>query len=158
MPIAVKLGRVWNLLKLMPFSQKLIFCYLQFRLIICMYWLWTIHYFISWVYNLQRNALCIICFAKFSDLTTQLFGKMKIMKFVGLVSVENYIFVRQLFFCKCYSVFSYMYVLATGRHNHQTRFAIKGLLILPICNTSKFGTKAFSSSTITSWNFRIYND
>ena len=51
-----------------------------------------------------------------------------------------------------------MYVLATGRHKHQTRFAMNGLLILPICNTFKFGTKAFLFSTITSWNFRIYND
>ena len=29
---------------------------------------------------------------------------------------------------------------------------MNGLLILPNCNTAKFGTKAFLYSTITSWN------
>ena len=78
---------------------------------------------------------------------------MKIIKFVDLVSVENYIFINKCFSSKSYSVFSHLYNLATGRHNHQTRFAKNGLLILPNCNTAKFGTKAFLHSTITSWNF-----
>ena len=78
---------------------------------------------------------------------------MKIIKFVNLVSVENCIFINKFFSCKSYSVFSDLYNLATGRHNHQTRFAMNGLLILPNCNTAKFGTKAFLYSTITSWNF-----
>ena len=38
---------------------------------------------------LQRNALQIILFVKFNDHTTQVFCKMKIIKFVDLVSVEN---------------------------------------------------------------------
>ena len=81
---------------------------------------------------LQRNALWIICFAKFNDHTTHLFHKMKIIKFVDLVSVENCIFINKCFSCKSYSVFSHLYNLATGRHNQQTRFAMNGLLILTI--------------------------
>ena len=61
---------------------------------------------------LQRNALRIICFAKFNDHTTQLFRKMKIIKFVDLVSVENCIFINKCFSCKSYSIFSHVYNLA----------------------------------------------
>ena len=68
---------------------------------------------------------------------------MKIIKFVDLVSVENCIFIKTCFSCKSYSVFSRLCNLATGRHNHQTRFAMNGLLLLPNCNTVKFGTKDF---------------
>ena len=81
---------------------------------------------------------------------------MKIIKFVDLVSVENCIFINMCFSCKSYSVlfasFSHLHHSATGRYNHQTKFAMNGLLILPNCNTAKFGTKAFLYSTITFWN------
>ena len=77
---------------------------------------------------------------------------MKIIKFVDLVSVENCIFIIKCVSCKSYSVCSHLYNLATDRHNHQTRYAMNGLLILPNCDTAKFGTKASLYSTITSWN------
>ena len=76
---------------------------------------------------------------------------MKIMKF-DLVSVENCIFINKCFSCKSYYVFGHLYILATGRYNHQTRFTMNDLLIRTSCHTSKFGTKAFLYSTITSWN------
>ena len=101
---------------------------------------------------LQRNALGIIYFSKFNNHTTQIFHKIKIIKFVALVSVENCIARNKRFSCKSYSVFSHLCNLATGRHNHQTRFAMNGFLIRPNCNTAKFGTKAFWYSTIISWN------
>ena len=92
---------------------------------------------------LQKNAVCIIWFAKFNDHTTQLFRKMKIIKFVDLVSVENCIFINKCFFYNYDSIFSHLYNLATGRHNHQRRFTMNGLLVLTNSNTAKFGTKAF---------------
>ena len=69
---------------------------------------------------------------------------MNIIKFLDLVSVGNCIFINRCFSCKSYSVFSHLYNLATGRHNHKTRFAINGLLILPNCNTAQFSAKALS--------------
>ena len=99
------------------------------------------HWFTPWIY-----------FAKFNHLATQLFRRLKIIKFVDLVSVENSIFISRCFSCNSYYVFIHLYISATGRHNHQTRFAMNVLVILPSCNTTKFGTKAFSYSTITSWN------
>ena len=77
---------------------------------------------------------------------------MKIIKFVDLVSVGNCIFVIKCVSCKSYSVCSHLYNLATDRRNHQTRYAMNGLLILPNRNTAKFSTKASLYSTITSWN------
>ena len=123
---------------------------LQFPFILWMYCLVKIHCSIS--LNLQRNALQMICFAKLNDHATQLFRKMKIIKFVDLVSVENCIFINKCLSCKSYSVFSHLYNLAAGRHNHQTRFAMNGLLILPNYNTDLFGTKAFLYFRISSWN------
>ena len=49
---------------------------------------------------LHRNALRIICFAKINDHTTQLFCKMKIIKYFDLVSVENCILINKFFSCK----------------------------------------------------------
>ena len=77
---------------------------------------------------LQRIAVHIICFAKFNDHTTQPFCKMKIIKFADLVSIENCIFINKCFSYKSYSAFSYLYNLATGTHDHQTRFAMNGIL------------------------------
>ena len=64
----------------------------------------------------------IICFAKFNGHTTKLFHKMKIIKFVDLVSVENCIFISRGFSFKSYSVFNHLYSLVTGKHKHQVRF------------------------------------
>ena len=96
-----------------------------------------IYCFISWnVYFTQKCSTHV--YAKFNYHT---------------VSVENYIFINKCFSCKSYSVFNHLYILVTGRHNHQTRFAmINLLLMLPGCSTSKFGTKAFLYSVIASWN------
>ena len=70
------------------------------------------------VWILHRTVAHIICFAKFSDHTIQLFHKMKIINFFDLVSIENCIFVNKDFSCKSYSVSS---------HNHQIRFGMNGL-------------------------------
>ena len=55
---------------------------------------------------LQENAPRVICFAKFNDHTNQRFHKMKIIKFVGLLSVENCIFINKCFSYKSISLFS----------------------------------------------------
>ena len=139
---------VWNLLKLMPCSLKFVILLMKslsslsillssIPIVPCTAWGQSI------VPSHRRNALWIICFAKFNDHTTHLFRKVKIIKFVDLVSIENYIFINKCFSCKFYSVFSHLYNLVTGRHNHQTRFAMNGLLILPNCNTAKFDKIAF---------------
>ena len=99
---------------------------------------------------LQKNAPCIIYFAKLSNHTTQVFSKMKIIKFVDLITVENRIFINKCFSCKSCSVFSHLY--NSARHDHQTRLAMNGPLILPNCNTAKCCAKAFLYSTISSWN------
>ena len=89
--------------------------------------------------------------------------KYKIIKFVDLVSVENCVCINKCFSFKSYSVYSHLYNLATGRYNHQTKFALNNIN----CNTAKFGTKAFLYSRITSWiffqalflekNFRVFS-
>ena len=106
-----------------------------------MYCLGTGHSFISQSEHFTQKYTTYNLFCKI------LFHKMKIIKLVRLISVENCIFITKCFSSKSYFVFSYLYILATGRHNHQTRFAINGLLILLSCNTSKFGTKDFLYST-----------
>ena len=54
-----------------------------------------------------------------------------------MVSDENCIFINKCFYYISYSVFIYLYNLATARHNHQTRFAMNGLLIQPTFKTVK---------------------
>ena len=46
------------------------------------------------------------------------------------------IFINKCFSCNSHSTCSHLYILATGRHNQQTRFATNYLLILPSCNNS----------------------
>ena len=71
--------------------------------------------------------------------------------------IKNCIFINKCFTWKSYSVFSHLYNLATGGHNHQTRFAMNGSSILPNCNTTKFATKAFLYSTIIWIHFFPWN-
>ena len=77
---------------------------------------------------------------------------MKIIKFIDSVSVQKCTFIKKCFSCNSCVMFNSVDALATGKHNHQTRVAINGLLILSSCNASKFGTKAFLYSAITPWN------
>ena len=91
------------------------------------------------------NLLC-----KIQWLYNSPFRKIKVIKFFDLVSIGNCIFIKKWTFCKSYSVFSHLYNLATGRHNHRTGYALNGLLILLNFNTVKFGTKAFLYFTIAS--------
>ena len=67
------------------------------HVILCMYCLGTILCPTSQNFHFQRNALRIICFAKLNDHTAHQFRKMKIIKFVDLVSVGNCIFIKNAF-------------------------------------------------------------
>ena len=68
---------------------------------------------------LHRTAVHIICKIQWSYNST-------ILQNENYKSMENY-FINKYFSYKSYSVFSHQYILATGRHNHQTQFSMNVL-------------------------------
>ena len=102
---------------------------------------------------LQRKALRIIFFSDFSEHTTALFSKAKILKFIDFIHMGNCIFVNKSVSDSLHTLLSQLYLFANYHHNYNTRFASNGLLKIPINNTSVYGTKSFETSTISSWTF-----
>ena len=91
----------------------------------------------------------IICFSDFNEHTTTLFSKVKILKFIDFIQMENCIFVNKSVSGSLRPLFSQVYLFANDHHNYNTRFASNGLLKFPTNNTSIYGTKSFETSTIT---------
>ena len=112
--------------------------------------IWTLKHHIN---LLQKKAIQIISFAQYDAHTLPIFAKLNIIKFSDLISLCNCLFIYKHFFSKAPSVFSHVFILASNTHEQNTRFASHGLLIKPICNTSKYGTNALVASAIASWNF-----
>ena len=102
---------------------------------------------------LQKKAMLIISFAQYDAHTLLIFAKLNIVKFSGLISLCNCLFIFKHFISKSASVFSHVFILASNTHEQNTRLASHGLLTKPTCNTSKYGTNGFAASAIASWNF-----
>ena len=95
----------------------------------------------------------IISFASFNAHTLPIFAKLNMIKFPGLISFCNCLFIYKHFLNKSSSVFSSMFILTSNTHEQNTRSASHRILTKPSCSTSKYGTNAFAASTIKSWNF-----
>ena len=80
-------------------------------------------------------------------------AKLNIIKFPDLISFCNCLFIYKHFLNKSSSVFSNVFILTSNTHEQNTRSASYGLLTKPSCSTSKYGTNAFVTSAIKSWNF-----
>ena len=92
----------------------------------------------------------IIFFSDFSEHTTPLFSKAKILKFIEFIQLKNCIFVNKPVSGSLHPLFSEVYLFANDHHNYNTRFASNGLLKIPTNNTASNGTKSFETSTISS--------
>ena len=101
---------------------------------------------------LQKKAMRIISFARYSAHTIPIFPNLNIIMFSDLISLCNCLFIYEHVISKAPSVFSHVFILASNTQEQSTRFASHCLLIKPTCNISKYGTDAFVASTITSWN------
>ena len=95
----------------------------------------------------------IISFTLYNAYTLPSFAKLNIIKFSDLISLCNFFFIYKHFISQASSLFLHVFILASNTHEQNTRFASHGLLIKPTCNTSKYGTNAFVTSAIASWNF-----
>ena len=95
----------------------------------------------------------IIFISDFNKHTTSLFSKVKILKCIDFIQMQNCTFVNKSGSGSLYSLFSQTYLFANDHHNYNTKFASNGLLKIPANNTSIYDTKPFETSAITSWNF-----
>ena len=99
---------------------------------------------------LQKKAMQIISFARYKADTLPIFKSHEI-KFFDLISLCNCLFIYKHFISKSLPVFSHVFILASNTHEKNTRFAI--FWQNRLCNTSKYGTNAFSASATASWNY-----
>ena len=102
---------------------------------------------------LQKKAMRIINFPRYDFHTLPIFAKLNIIRFSHLISLCNCLLIYKNFVSKSPSVFSHVFILVSDTHDQNTRFPSHDLLTKPTCNTSKYGTNAFTVSAAASWNF-----
>ena len=77
---------------------------------------------------LQKRTIRILHSAAYRDHTSPLFHRSKVLKFVDIVSLENWIFVSKYFNDKAFSLFSNHFKLTVSRHSYCTRSVSNGLI------------------------------
>jgi len=107
------------------------------------------------IFLLQKAALRIISFANFYSPSSPLFAHSKILKLPDIVKSLNILLVHQcLNLCApidLYSLFSFTHLT----QRIQTRGATKQTLTRPCVNSTTFGIKSITYSSISDWNSLI---
>ena len=70
----------------------------------------------------------IIFISDFNKHTTSLFSKVKILKCIDFIQMQNCIFVNKSGSGSLYSLFSQTYLFANDHHNYNTKFSSNGLI------------------------------
>ena len=101
---------------------------------------------------LQKRAIRILNSAAYKDHTSPLFHRYKVLKFLGIASLENCIFVNKCFNYEAFSLFSNYFKLTASSHSYCTRSVSNGLIFKRYCNTFLYGNKSIINSTVSIWN------
>ena len=109
--------------------------------------------FICAQFGVKLNFLRILHSAAYSDHTSPLFCRCKVLKFVDLVSLENCIFVNKCFNDEAFSLFSNHFKLTASSHSYCTMSVSNGLIFKKLCNTFLYGNKSIINSTVSTWNY-----
>ena len=84
---------------------------------------------------LQKRAIRILHSAAYRDHTCPLFHRYKVLKFVDIVSLENFIFVNKCFNDETFYLFSNHFKVTASNHSYCTRSVSNGLTFKRLYNT-----------------------
>ena len=119
----------------------------------CQVWGQSDSKFVKKIQVLQNNALRLITFAEsFRDHVSPLYKKLKILKFRDYVSLQNLLFIHDYFNDKLPECFNGYFTLLRDAHDHETRNAGTGHLVVPPIQSDRYGKKSFKIQSIILWN------
>ena len=119
----------------------------------CQVWGQSDSKFVKKIQVLQNNALRLITFAdSFRDHISHLYKNLNILKFRDYVSLQNLLFIHDYFNSKLPACFTGYFTLLTDVHDHITRNAGHGHLLVPTVASERFGRKSFKIQSILLWN------
>ena len=101
---------------------------------------------------LQKRSIKILHSAAYRDHTCPLFHRYKVLKFVDLLSLENWIFVNKCFNNEAFSLFSNHFKLTASSHSYCTRSVSNALIFKRLYNTIRYGNKSIINSAVSTWN------
>ena len=102
---------------------------------------------------LQNNALRLITFAdSFRDHVSHIFKKLNILKFRDYVSLQNLLFIHDYFNGNLPECFNGYLTLLQDAHGHATRNSLSSHIVVPLCDSDRFGRKSFKVQSTLLWN------
>ena len=99
---------------------------------------------------LQKTAIRILHFAAFRHCTCPLFHWYKVLKFVDLLLLENWLFVNKCFNNNLFLIFKSCETTASS-HSYCTRSVNNGLIFKSLYNNI-YVNKSIINSTVSTWN------
>ena len=99
----------------------------------------------------RNRTLRKITFKKRHDPISSVYKKYKILKFPGILNVQNCLFMYKIRHSPKLSV-SFPALHAKDRHNYNTRSATHDLLDIPLTKTNMYGKNSIKNHCIRDWN------
>ena len=91
-------------------------------------------------------------FSDFKAHSNPIFKELKILKVEDSIHVLNCLFVHDYFNNKLPKPFISSFNKVSDLHSLSTRRAANGCLVIPSCNSTKYGIKSINRLCIDSWN------
>ena len=122
---------------------------------LCLVWSQA-KYYLNRITLLQKRAIRILHSVAYRDHTCPPFCRYIVLKFVGHVSWENFIFVNKCFNDDAFPLFSSHSKLTASSHSYCSRSVSNGLIFRRLCNTIRYNNKCIITLKVITWNhFRI---
>ena len=118
---------------------------------LCLIW-GQVKFSLNRITLLQKRGIRILHSAAYRDHTCPLFHRYKFLKFVDLVSLENWIFVNKYFNNEAFSLFSNHFKPTASSHSYCTRSVSNGLIFTKLYKTIRYSNKSIINSTVSTWN------
>ena len=104
------------------------------------------------IQKLQNRALRKILFKKQQDSIRQYYKELQLLRFPGLLYLQNCLFMSQIETNKKLANSFADLKHCRDSHNYQTKSKTKGLLDIPLFNTQIYDTKSVKYNCIKDWN------
>ena len=119
----------------------------------CQLWAQTINVYNAKVFRLQKSAIRIITFSRYTDHSLPLFSQLSVLKLEDQVKLKNCIFVYNSLNKRTPLCFQEYFTVTAEVHAYNTRTSNLGCLYINHRNTVRYGINSITQKSVTDWNF-----
>ena len=105
------------------------------------------------VFSLQKRAMRIMTFAKYTEPSLPIFSQLKILQLSDQVKLRNCVFVFNAIHKTSPPCFHNYFTLVTDVHGINTRNSSFGCIYVNKQNTVRYGLNSVTKKSIDDWNF-----